>query len=222
MNWAVFLVPLLLLMTVSPAHATPLLPGGTVVPGSLGYSGGTLADTGLVSYSFGGGTQTGTVRELVVANTLNPLGAGDLAFVFQVHVTTGDITTVSSGSYRDNAFSAFLTDIEQSAGLAPLITTGVHTAADAHRSSTGQTVDFDFIPEIDFGGTPGAVDTSVALIVNTNATIFTSGFIGLQDTGATQVNGFAPATATPEPGSLLSLGAALIGLFAVNLKRKKA
>jgi|SRR5215467_10437281 len=50
----------------------PLPPGATgVAVTSAGCAGTILADTGLMSYSLNAGTETGTIREIVVADTMN-------------------------------------------------------------------------------------------------------------------------------------------------------
>jgi hypothetical protein len=221
-----FSLAALLMVGPSPAKAGLLVPGGTNLPpdaldlpGKLttaDVSGPILKDTGLLPYSFGGGAEMGTLRELVVADALNPFGAGKLSFVYQVHVALGDITRITGGSY-----AGFLTDVAEFASHLPLILTGTHGADSADRVTLGNggaTVGFNFDPAI--VPDAGLTDTTLALIVRTNADLFQPGFIGLQDTGAQQFDGWTPAP-TPEPASILLAGFGAASMLGYGWKRRK-
>ena len=190
--------------------ASPIPPGGVVSPVPIAdESGPIVADTGLVPYSFA--ANTGTVREIVVGDSLNPWGAGDLTFIYQVHVSTGEIGRLTGTDY-----TGFLTDVSQHAAHPPLITTGTHPADIATRSADGSVVGFDFITAIapEPAPTDFTTDTSLALLVRTNATSFTTGTIGLIDGGGTTEPGFAP-TAVPIPSAAWG-GLGLLGLLAIR------
>jgi hypothetical protein len=200
--------------------ANSIVPGGinTPVP-SADATGAILADTGLVSYSFLGGAGTGTVRELVVADALNPYASGDLTFIYQVHVGTGEAVRLSGFDY-----AGFLTDVSQFAAHGPLITTGTHTAEDATRSADGSVVGFEFTVSPILGLSPSpndTTDTSVALLIRTNATMFGSGTIGVIDGGGDTVMGFAPS-AVPTPATGWA-GAGLLGVIGTGawLRRRQ-
>jgi hypothetical protein len=221
-----FSLAALLMVGPSPAKAGLLVPGGTNFPPDLldtpgklttaDAAGAILKDTGLMAYSFGGGAETGTVRELVVADALNPFGAGKLSFIYQVQVTLGDITRITGGSY-----AGFSTDVAQFAPHAPFILTGSHPATSADRVTIGNggaTVGFNFDPAIVPDG--GLTDTTLMLIVRTNADLFQPGFIGLQDTGAEQFDGWTPAP-VPEPASILLVGFGAAGMLGYGWKRRK-
>ena len=217
-----------LLANSSPATAGQISPGtfnALPAPGDVAgtlstaatYGGAVVNDTGLIAYSFGAGN-TGTVRELVVADTSNPYGSGDLSFVFQIHVTGGDISRVTNSSYP----TAILTDVAQGPALAPLDVTGTRAATSADRPTlSGNVVGFNFDPPV-LVGDPST--TTLALIIRTNANQYGTGFIGLIDGGAFQASGFAPTStsATPEPASVILLGFGAGGMLAYRWKRRQA
>jgi hypothetical protein len=198
-------------VAIVPADATPIAPGGSVAAALVPNPSGTiLADTGLISFSYGSPLSTGTIRQIVIADAGNPFGAGDLSFVYQVSVATGDVGRVTGSS-----FAQFLTDVGINTPVAPFITTGTAMPSVITRSpGAGDVIGFDFTPSIVPDG--GSSDTSVALIIRTDATAFQPGSIGVIDGGGQTLSGFAPI---PEPASvaLLSLGTA--GIFAHGRKR---
>ena len=146
-------------IAVSPAGATLIAPGGSVSAASVTYpTGALLADTGLLTYSYGSPLSTGTIRELVYTDPGNPLGAGDLTFVYQVHVETGDLGRVTGSSY-----AGFQTDVGTATPVAPLIVTGTASPDLITRSAAGDVIGFNFSPNIVPDG--GTGDTTLALIV---------------------------------------------------------
>jgi hypothetical protein len=185
---------------IGTAHAVLLPPGGTVAPVSADASGLILADTGLLPFAFGSPISTGTVEEIVVADSLNPFGAGDLTFIYQVTNVTGDVGRLTGSSY-----AGWLTDVSVFTPHPPFIVTGSFSPSTIDRSpGAGDVVGFNFSPKL-------MADTSLALLIRTNATIFSAGSIGVIDGGGTTLAGFAPA---PEPAFE---GLLLGGLFAVGL-----
>jgi hypothetical protein len=208
-KWILFPATLALLVMASQAQATLLPPGGFVLPvPTASYAGTVLASiTQGYSFSTSIGTATGTVTELVVRDTLNPFGAGDLSFIYQVKVSTIDVGAISGGSY-----TGFLTDVAQTAGP-PSLPAGTVLSLLATRS-TPDTVRFTFFPSV----LPG--ETSFAQIIRTNATAFTTGTIGLIDSGGETLNGFAP-TATPEPTSLVLLASLSLGIGCAAFRRHR-
>jgi hypothetical protein len=201
-------------LLLARAQATVLAPGGSVVAGPGDWSGPISADTGPEAFNFGLPASSGTVREIVVADSLNPFGAGDLTFVYQVTVTGGDIARVSGSD-----FGLFLTDVVQGVPHSPFVA-GTAPSSSADRDITGAVVGFNFMPKLIPDGGPPA-NSSLDLIIRTNAKSFTSGSIGLIDGGGTTMSGFAPST-VPEPAfyGLLLLG--MSGLFTITFRSKKS
>jgi len=202
-----------------PARATPLLPGTTVVPGAEPdpLSGTTIqANTGVQNFNItqDGSTFVGTGQAWVVTGySGNTNGANAVTIVYQVSLTGG---TTSTGGPQviervtGSSFDSFTTDagfFVQSAGQ---ITPGT-----ADRTASGAIVAFDTfaIP---------AGSTSALLIVNTNATNFTTGSLTVQDGLTANLRGFSPTTA-PEPSTVVAAltGVGLVGLGALRRKLRK-
>jgi hypothetical protein len=201
----------LLIAGATPSFATSLTPGNVVVPGAVGNGSFTvLANTGVVPFSFGG--DTGNVEEEVGIFAGNPLGAGDLTFVYQIGVTGGNILNLTTESF---AIPGISIDVAQFDGPLAGFPSGTLTpAASASLTSDGTTLGFGFVPPN--GLTPGM--NSWVLIVNTNETLFESGVFSLQDGQTQNFQGFVP-TATPEPSTLSLLGTGLLAVGA-GLRRK--
>ena len=196
--WFVGLV-LGLVLLCQHAIASPILPGGVVTPVPTEDYSGTLTNVFGNTYDFANGADTGTFAEIVVKDDLNPFGAGDLTFVYQVHVSTGDI-----GRLTGSGYAGILTDVAQHSGHSiSLLSTGTHGADLADRSGDGVVVGFDFVPSIlpEPAPTDSTTDTSLALLIRTNATSIKEGKIGLIDSGGvTEFPAFAPESpAVPQP-----------------------
>jgi hypothetical protein len=193
----------------TPALATALPPGATVSVSAETGSFTSLASTGPQSFSFSAHPRdSGKVEEWVGNFTGNPLKG--LTFVYQFTVSGGVIEHISGSS-----FSGFLVDVGDSktcdfASGSCLAATGNKGPVSANRTGDGAVVEFNFLPEVTKG------DRSFELLVNTNATAYIPGSIGLIDGGGQTLDGFAPA---PEPGTLTLFGSGLIGL--AGLMRRK-
>lgn len=206
------------------AFATTVTPGGpTVTPtpgitvtidgGFLAQTTGTFNATNTKGQSF----ETGNYEVLVGKDLSNPFGADDLTFIITAsnngssvngieHISMGDGTgfkNVSVNVGYGNDGNAYGNDAPVSAD-----------------ETIYGTVEFNFP-----GGSaiaPGA--GSQYLVIQTSATNFTFGNLGIIDSATATVDGYVPAPSTattPEPSSLMLLGTGLIGGASTLLRRRR-
>ncbi len=192
-----------LLVTVflfaSLANATIVTPGGATVAASsiaVGGASTTLLTLGSTAFSSVPPSYAGSVNEWVVLDS----NTNELDFIYQVTETSnggGGIETMSVTN-----FSSTINNVGYTTGygIAPTLPSSDISGV----SQTGGAVNFDF-------GSGLPVGTTVDLIVQTNATQSTGGYINFNDGGVASVSGYGPA---PEPGSV---GLLLGGLFGVGL-----
>jgi VPDSG-CTERM motif len=182
------------------AHATPLPPGGLVVPGpGTGQPppGSTLVAS-LLSQPFTAATFSGTISSFVYSgDPANPNGGLDFVYVIHSNATSANaITHLGVGS-----FAGLLTDVVQNingVGSAPAIR--------ATRSfGGGDVVDFDF-------NLPRGRNTYF-FNVRTNGTTYHTDTVGISDHSATTANALVPGTGVPDGGTTVALlGIALAGV----------
>jgi hypothetical protein len=186
------------------AHATPLPPGGIVVPGpGTGQppAGATLVAS-LLNQPFSTPTFSGTVSSFVYSSDpANPYGGLDFVYVIHSNATSRDrITRIGIGD-----FAGLLTDVVQNIN-------GV-TSAPAIRASrsfgNGDVVDFDFtLP-------PGR--NTYFFDVRTNGTTYHVDTVGISDHTGTTAAALLPGTGVPDGGTTVALlGIALAGVEGVR------
>ncbi len=184
------------LMCLPAAQASILSVGGTAPPTPLFPSGSTLAST---SGTITTPTFTDTYSTWVVRDPGNTFCANCLDFIY---VFTNNGPDVNE-RYSMSSFVGFMVD----AGTNPF---GVHDPITVDRSSiTGAVVGFNFDQ---FGDEMQPGQTTVNLIIETNAVTFTSGFLSAQDGTAGSGLGYAPLAPIPEPSSLALIGGGLLAL----------
>jgi VPDSG-CTERM motif len=181
------------------AHATPLPPGGLVVPGpGTGQPppGSTLVAS-LLNQPFSTTTFSGNISTFVYSgDPANPNGGLDFVYVIHSDATSRDaITHLGIGN-----FAGLLTDVVQNfngAGSAPAIR--------ATRSLNGDVVDFDF-------NLPRGRNTFF-FNVRTNGTTYHVDTVGISDHTGTTANALLPGTGVPDGGTTVALlGIALAGV----------
>ena len=196
----------ILLLGTSWAHATVLVPGGTVVPAVLAGPAGTL-EASVLSLPLDTGDVQGSLTAAVVRNA-----AGTLDFYYQV---TNSLGSLDSLSRNTNSLFASLSNVFATSVFYRTDTGGLGIFSDgdegatpltADRNATGRVVGFNFL-SLPFvtGIDPG--ETSRILVIRTNAVHFIPGMSSVIDGGVDSVDTFAPA-AVPEPASLVLLGSA--------------
>jgi hypothetical protein len=188
---------------------------GTIDP--LVFSGPVLATTaGAVSFTgtnaLGQTRYTGKVQEEVVQDA-----GGLLDFVYQFE----DLTLDAIASMAVTDYTGFVTNVGTNTGNLFTPPGGTVGPADISRSSSGDTITFDFAPNAPSGVANG-VET-LELVVKTNAPAFTEGSINFIDGGVASVVGLAPTvvTPTPEPSSAALLAGGLLAAALIGFRRRK-
>jgi hypothetical protein len=222
----------LILVFSGLSQATVLAPGTAGLPDTFGL--GTAASPNIVGTekaSTGGNFTTTSAggatllnvnwAEYVYADTNNHFCSGCLDFVIWAQNTSASTDSINRITATD--FTGFSTDVG-SIPPAPLGTspTGANPSGTippsfVDRSLGGDTIGFDFQPIS--GGIPPVLlpstflpgTTSELLVIETDATGYTSGQVNFIDGGTSTVTGFAPV---PEP---ISAGLLLGGLFGAGL-----
>jgi PEP-CTERM motif len=184
-------------LLVPMAQASILGVGGTAPPSPLTPGGTLLATTSGVITTF---TFSANYTTWVYADPLNTWCVNCLDFVYQFTDNGPDVNQ----RYTMSSFGGFDVD----AGTHPF---GVHDPITVSRSlfGNGQVVSFNFDQ---FGDEIQPGETTVELVIETNAVTFTTGFLSAQDGSAGSGIGYAPLAAIPEPTSMMLLGGGLIAV----------
>jgi len=200
------------LALAAPAQAalTPLSPGGsTSSPGTTTLSGLTLVTQ--ISGNLGTifqGTVSGTCTEWVYSGA-----GGALTFMYQeeLSATSAEVDTVAVSSYAGFTTAVGTLTGTLPPGATPVSSDGTPNAANV--SADGTTVNFQFT---DFTKN----SESAVLVVATNATATTAGFLSSIDSLASNTHALAPS-AVPEPSTMAIAGLGALGMIGYGLRRRK-
>jgi hypothetical protein len=194
----------------TPAFATLLLPGTSVVPGPTPAPAGATSVAGPLVTPFiadDPGAFTGTLTSEVFTNdAANPFGPGFLSFTFRVQNNGPD----ELHRFVAVNYQGYNTDVSFSVS-APL---GVQPAL-ADRSGNGRVVGFNFpLP----GGGIGTGAQSDLLVIHTNATQWMNVFNSVINGSTANPLSFGPVP-IPEPGMIGALTVAGLGLVVRRTRR---
>jgi len=219
-----------MMATAPSAHAVLLGPGeGSPIPDAFAAETGVLVATasGALSNTGLGGDIDATYQEWVYREA-----TGFLNFIYQVTVNAGSasLEQIAVTNFAGFGSLADSTRVDVGVTAVPLvgppaaliggdIPNAGGTGNVVTRSANGAVVNFQFT-----GGATGEVapgEHTVLLTVQTNATVYSSGTITVQDGTSTFTTDLGP-TAVPEPSTMALGGLGALGLIGYGLRRRKA
>lgn len=215
------LVASVLTLGAPQAEAVLLLPGTTVGPDALLFPGGTELDS-LQHTNATLGPVSATLRTAVYRNS-----RGLLDFYYQatnesVREVLRALTAFSFEGFRTDVYNLLNgSAVGCSACTGGSFLDGTEPYVTADRPSTGTTVGFNFGPEGPTRIQPG--ETTVVLLIRTNATDYTDGLMSVIDGATITRAAFAPTPgAVPEPATLALFGIGLLGSAAAIRRRQRS
>ncbi|HEY1629437.1 MAG TPA: hypothetical protein VGF52_06240 [Tepidisphaeraceae bacterium] len=211
-GFALFAVALFGGILTAPAQASVLTPGPGASPPDIFIPVGAtlLASNNSGTVTSSSGTLIFDMASAVYSDPSNTFGAGDLDFMYQVATSASSLDSIERVTAIN--FTGFLTDV----GYTPtgsslpggLFVDGSAAPELVDRVLPGDVVGFSFNAPLTLPVTPG--QTSTVLMIETDATNFTTGHVNVTDGGVSTVDAFQPAPA-PEPAGMLAMSLLLAG-----------
>ena len=191
------------------AQAIVLDPGASGPPDllSLGAGSTLVANTG--SLPFSNIAFSGTIDEWVYQDTANHFGSGDLTWIIQV--VNSPSSSDAIGQVTAGNFATFMTDVGDNGGAnGPDL---------VDRDTPGHTIGFSWA---ETGGLV-AGDMSDLLLIDTNASRFTTGTLAVINSETSDLTGYEPSP-VPEPATwaMMLIGFAGLGVAGYRGSRKSA
>ena len=214
--------------------STPIVPTQTVTPGdctSTAAAGpvtpplGVLLASNVAPWTTGAGTDSGVLTSAVYEET-----GGTLDFLYQISVNTTAPNCGGAGQpacdpiirSTDTSFFGVATGVAtlrdggdtNFLGIDDPFVNGSVFPSDATRNASGSALGWDFVLADGNEINPG--ETSLVLVITTNATTFVAGSATVSDGGVASVSAFAPTaiSGAPEPATFGLIG---FGVFTIAI-----
>ena len=219
---------LLLALPVSfacvPIHAAVLV---APISGQFPDVFGSYCSTGCTQLAYTSSTETdttatftATLNAAVYTDPSNTFCAGCLDFVFQISNSansTDGIGRVTAFDFAGFSVDAGYSTTAPGSGGGTTFATGTDAPGLFDRV-TSDTVGFQFASSPTAAIAPG--QTSYILLIETNATHYTTGIVSAEDGGTATFAAFEPTAAVPEPASALMLGLGMVLFGTIRRPRR--
>lgn len=209
------MIPILMVLALavmsSPASATLLPPGGSVIASPFTGAPGTLliSNTSPFTSVLGAADFSGTVTEAVYQDSVTNL----MDFVYQFETNATDLKAIEQMTVA--SYAGYLTDVYQSTG--PGTAFGPFVDGDKISTSVTRPVDSTISWNDSWG--PGAI-TSAIFLIKTDANAYQPGTISFINQGTATLTGFFAPASVPEPTFYGVLGFALLGVVWASRRAK--